>query len=140
MITHHDVIIVVIESHIFKDSPYFVGQYTSLTGKVLTECETTNTQQQQQQQQQQRLLKRSSISFQSFRRLLALNGEDEDDGKPPIKSLETTQGFQNNFVVNVIGEETFYNDDFQSFTVWFVDKCILDVCVQYLLALLILMY
>jgi hypothetical protein len=77
------------------------------------------------------LLSRSkSLGFLSFRqaRNTTTINEEEEEEKPPVKTLEATDGFQSKFTVNVIREETFYNDNFESFSFWFIDKCLVDVC------------
>ncbi len=92
---------------------------------------------------QDRALKSRSLGFASLRKMLDSIGLNNSNGETGnldelgggengreysiVKTLETTSGFVARFGINVIATETVYNDNFQPFTIWFIDKCIYDV-------------
>lgn len=115
-----------------------MGQYTTESGKVLTESDELK-------KLQDRAMKSRSLSFVSLRKMLDTIGSAvgtssslsssmdterqlAEANMNIMKTLETTDGFRSRFAINVIGTETVYNDNFQPFTILFVDKCIFDVC------------
>ena len=78
--------------------------------------------------------KRSLLSRASSLNFLKRDNSNSEDEKPAVKLLETGDGFQLKFKVKVLHEETCYNDDFQPFSMWLIDKCLVEVrsCHNYL--------
>ncbi|KAG2377893.1 hypothetical protein C9374_008978 [Naegleria lovaniensis] len=104
-----------IKDHILSNSPLFVGEFITDRGNHLSENKEKF---EILEKEKRKTLNLSSLSLSSIM--------EEAEKVQPVNILQSGKGFSKHFTVQVLKEETCYNDNFKPYKVLFIDKCLSD--------------